>query len=234
MGNSNKKCIEHKQTMSAAVKLESNNETKETMDIKTRQKYLVFGYIRVLKVNAATDIYNMVLLYYVEYDYFYKTGVCSNIDENIMDTYKVTNGYIGYQTCYGYQTISFKNNYTNTYCWEFKIISKGENIVIGLDDAECKWFETTFHLHPETVNYGYCCHGRMYSSTERYKMGYKNYGEPFHENDIIKMELDMTTGSLTYFRNNVCYGIAYKIKKNVEYKMAVSLFGDGACVILKR
>ena len=56
--------------------------------------------------------------------------------------------------------------------------------------------------------------------------GKNSYGQPYAENDIVSVELDLIKRAITFYKNGKSQGVAYeKIKQDdgIEYRLAVAL-----------
>ena len=56
--------------------------------------------------------------------------------------------------------------------------------------------------------------------------GKNSYGQPYAENDIVSVELDLIKRAITFYKNGKSQGVAYEnIEQNdgIEYRLAVSL-----------
>ena len=57
-----------------------------------------------------------------------------------------------------------------------------------------------------------------------------SYGSTYGEGDVIKVELDMSTGSLTFYKNNISQGVAYSVDTSKTYYLVTSIGNNGTMV----
>ena len=54
-----------------------------------------------------------------------------------------------------------------------------------------------------------------------------SYGSTYGEGDVIKVELDMSTGNLTFYKNNISQGVAYSVDTSKTYYLVTSIGNNG-------
>ena len=57
-----------------------------------------------------------------------------------------------------------------------------------------------------------------------------SYGSTYGEGDVIKVELDMSTGNLTFYKNNISQGVAYSVDTSKTYYLVTSIGNNGTMV----
>jgi len=57
-----------------------------------------------------------------------------------------------------------------------------------------------------------------------------SYGSTYGEGDVIKVELDMSTGNLTFYKNNISQGVAYSVNTSKTYYLVTSIGNNGTMV----
>jgi hypothetical protein len=95
---------------------------------------------------------------------------------------------------------------SNKYYWEVipSNVGAGQNISIGIVlSTNTQTNTTTINL--VTDGYVYHCDGNKYSGSS----GAVAYGATYTDNDVIGVALDLTAGTLVFYKNNVSQGTAF-------------------------
>ena len=132
-----------------------------------------------------------------------------------------------WNTAYGSQGIS-----SGVKEWEVEIseftnyASNTWDMIIGIASTTTNansWFTNG------CPNYGYVCQDGAANNGQATDCAQwqnsANYGEPFGENDIIKIRLDMDNGELRFYKNGSDQGKSHDIDTSQTYYLAVS-FGN--------
>ena len=132
-----------------------------------------------------------------------------------------------WNTAYGSQGIS-----SGVKEWEVEIseftnyASNTWDMIIGIASTTTNansWFTNG------CPNYGYVCQDGAANNGQATDCNQwqnsANYGEPFGENDVIKIRLDMDNGELRFYKNGSDQGKSHDIDTNQTYYLVVS-FGN--------
>ena len=201
----------------------------------------MIGYIRnaqklIQSYPIPMDISYLCLLYFYEYDYFFKCGDSMDINET-GDTVNVI--FDGEATCYGKIDISNRNE-SIIYEWKFKILRFDHQFAewimcIGIDasnrehcnDFFCKNFHKEFQYCKALEN-----DGTIRSNGEYFVMDQEC---PYFEGDTITMVLDPKQEKLKYFKNDEdeCIVIVnVEFEQDTKYNMAVFAGDEGVSIQL--
>eukprot|EP01083_Nonionella_stella_P209723 759935_1 len=123
-------------------------------------------------------------------------------------------GKFGANTVYGDITIDATHIGISRYCWEIKIMKMKNNMCIGIDSNR-KYQQSDFSNYhrefstydrpPKGKFYSYGSDGAIYSCNT---MDGENYGYPYKQGDIVRMEVNLNTKTLQYYINDKDQGIA--------------------------
>ena len=202
-----------------------------------REQLLVFGFIR----NCQSLLPNLIIpspLYLIFFDYYYisdlfgKHSPCIEVSGDGNDTIKANTS----DRCcaYGYQWIDSISNKLIKY--EVRInrcdpFDSATMIGITTDDSNinCAFRQTT----EKQIFYAFDNDGDKYWHDA---VSYRSYGDTFEQGDVVRMELNLSTGTIIYYINDESQGIAFKdIEKgdDIKYKLAVELYNDeDSCTII--
>ena len=199
-----------------------SNQAKDLLkDVDEVDKFLVQGYFRKYALKQHNlDIPSAIIVYCILYG-FWVIEHFAKCDENRIKissdgrTIQRYNYNGSHSTTYGSWIIP-STNASYIYKFTFKIIKKRgyDSIVIGIDESKCKWISDWYGEHQTTTNYGYSSDGYRYSGASTKA---ERWGESYTTDDVITMELNLSTKTLNYYKNDKYLGCAFENIKTDEY-----------------
>ena len=185
-----------------------------------------FGTLIARDINAV-DIKSICLNYAKEYEMFISslTYGAPEIQNNGRIIYCDGN-----DPCAAYGYFTAKPGYI--YHWRMKVILSGDQEVnigilnaknhIIMDKIENNYYYDEDDKGPWNENDGWS----YYSNTGTLWNGgkYKEYGDPYDDNDIIDMWLDLRDKyQISFAKNNKHFGKAANVPQNTQYKFGISV-----------
>ena len=196
--------------------------------IDPRTKIIVAGYIRkqqtlLLSMNDNNAFYNIpqlisyhILLYFNQSEYWQIVGKWISVSEDKKSIIQLTNLP---NTNFGWHTILSTEK---CICkWDIFVDKKTINMTVGVSTNHTKRNEFISDI---STSYYYSAHSGNKGTSTRFEQ----YAATWHTGDLIRVELDLFSKTVTFYKNGECQGIAHKNIKcgtNIYYKLAVSLDG---------
>ena len=223
--------------------------------VDDRTKLLGHGYMRELNnddIATPKEIIFMCILQFYQFEQFGKHGECVTVSSNVetininnVATIKPNNEYTSWQSVYGEYEIDYNKQKNSIIEWTFDVKARqssfgitnvtllsgyvfGDYQIRSNQNARYYALADTGELECQDGDGAWNDHG------DRYK-GKRTYAECIEKGDTIKMILDLSQKSLTFIKNGIDFGIAYKdIDTSKIYKMAICMqFYEGDSVELK-
>eukprot|EP01083_Nonionella_stella_P314036 1129777_1 len=196
--------------------------------IDHRIQCLVYGYIRRCELSLQNSnaylyifpqlIYCIILSFHSHIEFFTKHA--QHI--SIMNINEINQIAVACSSKAGavYGNVNIHGNSALTYRWTFKILATVGTAYIGIDSSgkRCTdiWYDDRFPFY-------------LFGDDEKYKYQVYTeyrYGNRWHDNDEIVMELNTKRDTLKFYQNNVDLGIAFKdidFSNNRIYHMTIRL-----------
>ena len=208
------------------------NSLHRVKDTEPGVRNLVFGFIRnietMLQFNIIPPlIYHLCLIFYGINDYFhtFRQSHYDYIDQDIHRIIKKNNRTDS--TIYGKFILKPSSNFI--YEYEFKIIENPRFMVIGIDEATCKWMKHPFYWKGETINYSFDSFGKLFLNGDWRKT---KYGDEYTQNDIVTMIIDFKEMKISFGVNDEKYEQISIDSTPVAFRMAIYLDGIGSSLEL--
>ena len=151
------------------------------------------------------------------------------------DCWKLTNGGRGIMktdstlsTCYGSKIISSNNKQIHR--WKIRVISAvNKSVIIGIDEASCKWIESSFIREDSTKSYG--IYGNTVRKYDRRGSGQAYDVGKFGSDDTIVMILNMANKTISFGKNGTSPTKAFDVEpSDIGYCLAVYMTDAGNCI----
>ena len=215
------------------VMMSTSFELKTAKQADERSKLLVFGYIRnindtqQISTNISDLIWIMILIYYMEHEYFDSFGDDLQLSNDKKMVTKIKRDNNWDNNCYGIIEIASTNN-NCIYEWKFKIkLSSGDcgHCVIGITAEE----------HTPNIDFeeNDGCHYALSSTGFNYTQKYDwiTQCDDFSHNDHVTLQLNMAQKEIRYLTDDEDLGIIYKNINHgddVIYRLfvAINAIGD--------
>ena len=205
--------------------------TEQLVDTKT--KYLVFGFVRIIKINdkiIPIPIIELLIKFYYETEYFSKCGkyaVISNDKLTITNTAKSGE----WSTCYGIQAI--ESNTELIHVWKIKINNSHSMgyISIGIDSSDAQFVDHGFLFKSSSENYCFRADGYKISKGVQIH-GYCN---GFFDNDVVEVIVNLSKAEISFTVNDKNQGVAYSNitkRDDIKYRLAVYTYKTNESVTL--
>ena len=193
-------------------------------DVDPVSQCIVFGFIRCIEQSLSKmrsipmEIFSMCLLYYYNPEYFTNHGDYISLKNG--DKTMEHNSDNEYDTVYGNLEINDKDYIKCS--WTFQINKLNDNLVMGIGiSCNRRVINDMFAGSENTYAYEAYRIGELHS-----KGDLTEYGCPWKDGDIVKMELDVENKTLRYFVNSEDQGIAVQdinFDNDIKYVMAMYL-----------
>ena len=219
--------------------------SKQSLNIE-KQLIVACGFIRRIEKSLATFLYDLfkttpapvvqiIISYYVARRYFDIAGEgCELADDQRTVIKTCDNGWCN--SSYSSAISSLSNKCVK---WDVLIQNqgwkpdndnlnkKGSYISLGISSGVTVGMQ---FVHGKGYKYGYA--GWCRKKLNRVHKWIVPYTDKFYgEGDIVSIELDLRNQKITFYVNYITQGIAYKSiqrGKDIEYRLAVSMYGKGA------
>eukprot|EP01084_Bolivina_argentea_P206227 352137_1 len=149
------------------------------------------------------------------------------IDGNVI-TNKNTDNYFKWHSAFSVDCVG-----RGSISWRLKVVKIKKYMMIGImsnpkaENAQVFFWEVSGgYVYGED---GFSRKGKGTPSTYPTNDFNQNYGESFGANDIITVHLNLDNGQLSFSKNNINQGMAYKVP-NTKYYLGVGLVGLHDCV----
>lgn len=200
-------------------------------------RFLVFGFVREIfsKYKGTNQLWNNapLLVHFIILkhcgpivEFFTIAGNYINVlprKRSIVKTRK------GYESC-SFGNVSVSSLDTAVYKWNI-VVNRGNDVFLGLvacpygqrslKPGESLWDQAEMHRV-----YCYWSEGCVFQPDNDILDEWPNYGDNFGAGDTITIQLDLGQKTITFSRNNINQGDAYrnvKFGKDIEYTLAITL-----------
>ena len=165
-------------------------------------------------VKRNQEMYDEAFHYKRDTDYFALSTNNLIISNNGMTVGLAVNDNI---STFGTYIANCTNSKSYIFKWTFEIVKVSLEVGIGLIDAnKMHLFQGQTHFHfQEGTRYAYTSEGRLHNNKSS---GDWNNNE-YQAGDIIKMELNNTKKTISFYKNNILIYMMKKIK-SLQYKLA--------------
>jgi hypothetical protein len=131
---------------------------------------------------------------------------------NPLNSYLGNTGLINGNLTYGGASLSGYNTSPSTisvssgkWYWEITIVTLGgAGTLVGISADTRNWVNTLSYVGATSDSYGYYFSGTKYNNATA-----AAYGAAYTNGDVIGVALDLSAGTLTFYKNNVSQGVAY-------------------------
>lgn len=203
-------------------------------------KFVVFGFVRKwLKSKDIPQLINYIVLLFCPLivEKFVLIGNYNDIFHLKRTIIKTMNQWEN--TSFGSITIPSTQNFICKWCIH---INKGNDLMIGITSFNeknekqnyLKPGEAIWHQNGDSYCYWSKC-GKYYVNKNAEET-WPEYGDTFGDNDNIYIKLDLPKREISFNKNGVDQGIAYKnisIHKDIKYKLAISMYDKQSSVTIK-
>ena len=214
--------------------------------VPTRSKNLIFGFVHETEKELSMTIPDLItticIFYYYQFEYFtvcgprIEIGESGNVASFVMDDSICMKDSDTSNSIYG--CVSVESNDFVKYIWEFKIhqFSKFGDIYIGIDSTNKKWINLDFSEWDDPENgiyYAWGTDGQKYTNNEGNDTEERTEAV-IQQGNIIRMELDVTARTLTYYKNGRVTDAKFNnlLLKDHVYHLAIALASKGTSVEL--
>jgi hypothetical protein len=131
---------------------------------------------------------------------------------NPLNSYLGNTGLINGNLTYGGASLLGYNTSPSTisvssgkWYWEITIVTLGgAGTLVGISADTRNWVNTSSYVGATSDSYGYYFSGTKYNNATP-----AAYGAAYTNGDVIGVALDLSAGTLTFYKNNVSQGVAY-------------------------
>ena len=189
-----------------------------------------YWFRKLIALSIATEDISKIILNFAKiYDAFIgcSDNTSTEIENEGLLMVKKNDDNIG--TVFG--TVTAKPG-KGIYHWRLKIIEcDHKDINLGIVEAnKCDEITNNRGWWGEDYGYSYWSgDGEVFHNND-----FHEYGDAFGQDDVIDIWLDMDQDQreLSFAKNDTRYGRAYQVKESTEYKLAITVYGDGYIIEL--
>jgi hypothetical protein len=113
--------------------------------------------------------------------------------------------------------------------WETTVTAiASAGTLIGIADAKTSWTSAANYVGQDAASYSYYFGGNKYNNATG-----SAYGASYTTGDVIGIALDLTAGTLTFYKNNVSQGTAFSGLSG-SFVPAFSIYGQAGTLNISR